>query len=217
MTIVQVPVKKVKGATVSVDTDKLPQAVYEYAIVIGLKELASRGMSKLKKEDYGTDGAFNAAVMEIAEKQVEGMYEGKTRIVGAKSKGAGKGPEHTEAMRLARLRVKEVIKASGGKISHYSASDITKGAKAYIEADPDTWYAAARESLSKAPKPTPGIDLAAMGLTEDPKKVKAAEEKKEKAKAAAAAKKAKETTAAGVVAAKKGGTKGRNPAHGVNH
>jgi len=36
MTIMQVPVTKGKG-TVEIDTDALPQAVYEYALLQGLK------------------------------------------------------------------------------------------------------------------------------------------------------------------------------------
>lgn len=213
MSIFQIPIKKVKGATVEINTDDLPLAIYEYALQIGLKELAARGASKLKKEDYATESAYNAEAKRVAEEQVQNMYAGKTRIVGAKATGAKKGAEHTEAMRLARLEVKAQLKAAGKKISAFSAADISKAATALINADQDTWYAAARESLAKLPQPTKGIDLAAI-LHEDPKKVAAAEAKAAKAKATREAKKG---ATAPVVAAKgKGGNKSK-PGASTSH
>lgn len=209
MTVYQIPCKKAKGKSVEVDTEKLPDAIYAYAIQIGLKELASRGMSKLKKEDFQSEGAFNNEVERIATEQVQAMYEGKTRIVGAKSAGAKKGAEHTEAMRLARIEVKSQLKAANMRVSAVSAKDISAAASALIDADQDYWYSVARESLSKAPKPTKGIDLAAI-IQEDPKKVKALEEKKEKA-AREKAQKAEKTTPA--VAAKGGKPKTKPAAH----
>ena len=42
----------------------------------------------------------------------------------------------TEAKRLARIAVKDLLKAAGKKVSHYSSAEITKAAVQLIESDP---------------------------------------------------------------------------------
>lgn len=174
MAILQIPLVKVKGAHIEVDTDKLHQDVYAYAMVLGLKALMNRGTSGEKAKGLSAD-----EYRQIAEKQLADAYEGKTRIIGQK-RTAGKkdGKEMTEAVRIAKETVKQMIKANGEKISHYSAGEITKAAKAIVDSDPETYLAAARENIAKAEmatSKTPKIDIMAMVAPDAGKVAKAAE------------------------------------------
>jgi hypothetical protein len=189
MGLYQIPVKKAKGRFVEVDTDsgKMPDHIYEYALQIGLRELVARGASDLKKQDYETESEYAAAAVEIAQKQVELMYAGKTRIVGAKTATKKQGVEYTEAIRLAKIQAREQYKNLAAtdktmpRVSHIPAKQWTEAAKAMVEADRDMWLATARESLARAAVPMTGFDISSM-VHADPKLVKKAEEKKAAAK-----------------------------------
>jgi uncharacterized protein YneF (UPF0154 family) len=145
MAIIQVPLAKAKGKFIDIDTDKVNADVWAYAVSIGLKSLANRGTAGEKAKGLSDD-----EYLEIAAKQVADMYAGKTRIIGAKRAAKRDGAEMTEAIRIAKETVKQMIRANGEKISHYSASEITKAAKAIVEADPDTYLGAAQENLARA-------------------------------------------------------------------
>lgn len=134
-----VPIAK-GGASIEVFTRDLPDNVYQAALLLGLKDLLNRGMTKVKspKNLQGEDKAkAQAAAMEIATKNAESLRAGKLpRIAGVKT-GDDKipGVVMTEARRLAKNLIKDEIKAAGGKISHYEAKDITAAANAYLETD----------------------------------------------------------------------------------
>src|SRR3546814_3687824 len=81
------------------------------------------------------------------------MYEGKVKITGAAKVKKASGAVMTEAMRLARNLVKDAMKANKIKISTVKASEITKAAKALIEADAS--ILATAESNLKAREATP--------------------------------------------------------------
>ena len=190
MSVMQIPVVKAKGQFVEIDTDKLPEAVYAYALQIGLKSLMNRGTTGKDAKDLDADG-----YLALAEKQRDAAYAGKTRIIGAKATKKRDTVEMAEAVRIAKQTVKDMIKANGEKISHYSAAEITKAAKAIVEADADTYLAAARENLAKAASVVGKggkADIMAL-MAKDAKKVAAAEAKKESTK------KEKAATSAGKV------------------
>ena len=178
--IIQVPVVKAKGKFVELKVNEVNADVWSYLIALGAKALVNRGTSGEGKKDLSDD-----EYVEIAMKQVEDMYSGKTRIIGQK-RTAGKkdSVEMAEAVRIAKETVKQQIKAAGQKISHYTASEITKYAKAYVEADPDTYLGAARENLARAAVAVGKPPKASLGFTPDPKKVAAAEKKTAERKAA---------------------------------
>jgi hypothetical protein len=175
MATLSIPVTKGK-ANVEFDTDALPDAVYQEALRLGLKELANRGMSKVTKAAYPNEEEMKAKAMEVAKANVENIVAGKIKFTGQKASKVS-GAVKTEAMRLARNLVKDAIKASGGKISHYEASEITKAAKELLEADQSLLKMAedniaAREQVGKTEK----IDLSKIAVSD--KLVAKAEAKK---------------------------------------
>src|SRR5438105_4308522 len=112
------------AGTVTVDTARLPDAVYREALMQGLKVIAERAMSKLTKETYPDETERRAAIKAKAEANIEEMYSGKTKITGAVAVKKASGAVMTEAMRLARNLVKDAMKANKIKISHVKASEI---------------------------------------------------------------------------------------------
>ncbi len=175
--ILSISVTKSKGS-IEVDTSKLPDDVYREVLIQGLKVLANRGMSKITKASTKDEAELKALAQAAAEKNLEAMYAGKIKFsAGVKAKKAS-GKVMTEAMRLARGIVKDEIKRSGGKVSHYEASEITKAAKAYLEADPAILTQAEANLAAREAIPTPTtINLSEL-IKASPKLVAAAEAKK---------------------------------------
>lgn len=199
MAVFSIPVVKAKGKFVEINTDAdgFPDAIYEYALLIGLKAIVNRGTSTLKRENFPSADAFEIEALAIAERQVADIYEGKTRLVGAKSKAAKSavGAEMTEALRLAKIECKAQVKAMGKvAISKVKAAEWTKAATAMVNADPDLWLSAARASLSAtAVRPVKGTDFLSTIQEDKTLSAKAAEKKatakaEREAKAAAKAK-----------------------------
>lgn len=179
-TLIAVPVPKGKG-TITVDIAKLPSDVYREVVLQGLKVLLGRSMSKITKANLPDDEVrFNEARVQ-AEKNLEAMYEGKVKITGAPKAEKVSGKVMTEATRLAREKVKQAIRDSGGKISHYKASEITAAAKEMIKADP-SFIEQAKQLLEMREKGETKIDIMAL-IKADPNLVAKDEaEKAEKAK-----------------------------------
>jgi len=175
--ILTIPVTKSKGS-VEIDTSTLPDDVYREVLIQGLKVLANRGMSKITKASTKDEAELKTLAQEQAEKNVEAMKAGKIKFsAGVKAKKAS-GKVMTEAMRLARGIVKDEIKRSGGKVSHYEASEITKAAKAYLEADPAILAQAEKNLAEREALPLPTtINLSEL-IKASPKLIAAAEAKK---------------------------------------
>jgi len=165
---------------VSVETSNLPDAVYREALMQGLKVLAERAMSKITKEAYPDEAQRKAAIKAKAEANIEDMYAGKTKITGQAKASKPKGAVMTEAMRIARNLVKDVMRQNKIKQSTVKASEITTAAKALIEADPSIITTAEANLAARAATPVK-IDIAAL-IHVDPELVKADEAKKAKAK-----------------------------------
>jgi hypothetical protein len=227
---IQIPVPKA-GATFEVDVDQFAEAnfplpVYLEIMLQGCKTLLNRGQSKLKSSK-GLEGADKekavAAIMEVVQKQFDAMLAGETRITGGKAKLKGVEREvKAEAMRLARLAVRDAIKASGGKISHYSAKKITEAAEEVLadEERGPQFMEIAKANVSKRhelDEPTVTADEAkakgsklikTLGLEADPKLVAKAEKAAAEKKAAKGAK-----VSAGVLAQAKPGTQHSSAKH----
>jgi hypothetical protein len=178
MAIMQVPVTKGKGI-IEIDTDSLPEAVYAEALLQGLKTLVNRGQSKITVKELGDTETVKREAMLAAEKQKEKILSGDIKFSGKAKATKVSGAVNTEAMRIARNRVKDAIKASGKRISHYTAKDISAAAKSLIEADPSI-LADAEAAIAKRSEIPVATDLLAM-LKEDPKLVAKAEAKKAEA------------------------------------
>lgn len=165
MAIMKVPVTKGKDA-VEIDTDKLPEAVFAEAVLQGLKTLINRGMSKVTVKDLGSEEEVRKEAMIIAQKNVEKVLEGDIKFSGKSGKSKVSGAVNTEAMRIARNRVKDAMKAQGIKISYVKASDITAAAKELVAAD-ESIIAEAQANLDTRAKTPIAIDITSL-VKEDP-------------------------------------------------
>lgn len=177
MPVVNIVVIKGKG-TVAIDTDALPDAVYQAALLIGLKDLANKGMSKITKTTYPNEEELKAAAMAKATENAEAIANGTIKLPGTKS-ASGKVPGEvmTEARRLAKAIIKEQMKAAGLKVSHYPAKEITAAANALIESDA-TIIATATDNIAQR-KAAPAVEGNILAtLKADPKLVAEAEAKK---------------------------------------
>src|SRR6266403_969496 len=85
MAELSVPITKGKGS-VTIDTETLPDEVYKEAMLLGLKELCNRGMSKLTKASTKDAEELASLAMAQAEKNVEAIAQGKIRFLGKKAK-----------------------------------------------------------------------------------------------------------------------------------
>ena len=177
MAILQVPITKGKGF-IEIDTEDgeaLPSEVYKEALLLGLKELCNRGMSKLTKASFnGDEEALKAGAMAQAEKNVEAIAQGKIRFLGKKAKTGESAAVMTEARRLAKNLVKDGIKAAGMKISHVEAKDITAAANELLANDPSL-IEQAKANLEERAKVPAKVDLIKSLIKESPKLVAKAE------------------------------------------
>ncbi len=183
MAKLQIPVTKSKG-TVEIDTDNIPDEVYQEALLQGLKVLVNRGMSKITKAELGDEATVKTEAQVKAEKNVEDIKAGKIKFSGTKVKKAS-GAVMTEARRLARNLVKDEMKRLGIKISHVEASEITKAANALLAED-DSIVEQAKVNIAereaKVEKTGLAIDVKALVQT-SPELVAKAEARKAKPKA----------------------------------
>lgn len=187
MALLRVPVTKGgKDAFIEFETNDIPEAVYAEALLQGLKVLANRGTSKITKEAYPVPEEMKAAAVAKAEEQkaemlkvdTDGKYIGKTKLTGQKaSSSKASGKVMTEARRLAREVVKDLMKKNGIKISHVKASEITAVANELIAQD-DSFITKAEENLAaREAIPTTAINIRDL-IKVDPKLVAADEAKK---------------------------------------
>lgn len=198
---IAIPVTKAK-ASIEVCVDDLPPDVYKEVLIQGLKTLLNRGQADIKTtglKDKELEKA-QAIAMDVAKDNLEKVYSGKVRMSkGVKSKGLS-GAVKTEAMRIARLIIKDGLKAAGKKISHIPAKDISAAAAAYLETEQGKEIVAQAQAAIKEREQKEGAAKEALegiivGVKEDAKLVAKAEQaaakKKKPAKDGVVAQKAK--------------------------
>ena len=176
MPIIQIPITKGKS-TVEINTDDIPDKVYQEIVLQGLKTLLNRGMSKITKASTKDEDEMKSLAMEAAAKNVEAVMSSTIKFTGGKAKKAS-GAVMTEARRLARNLVKDAMKEAGIKVSHVEAKEITAAANELLEADPSILEQAKTNLEERAKKPI-AIDIKALVKT-SPKLVAKAEERKAK-------------------------------------
>lgn len=196
-TPIHVPIPKAGvGVTFEIDPNvvmdaSFPEDVLREILMQGLKVLINRGQTKLPSTKGMKPGAQKEqAVKDIlaaVEKQWQNCLEGKVRITGGKTKKAT-GAIKVEAMRIARQRIKDSLKAKGKKLSYYTAKEITQAAERYLAGAHGAAIMQLAEEQIKARESqlqqvSAGIDLTE-GLKEDAKLVAKAQEKAAKAKKA---------------------------------
>lgn len=206
---VHVPVVKAttKGAPASIEVcwDHLPGDVMKEAIVQGLKVIINRGAGPDSGANKATEEGRETA-MKLALANVQKLYEGKIRMTAA-SRTKVSGALKTEAMRIARAIIRDAIKDSGAKISHYKPKAISEAAAKLLESErgKEVW-AAAKKALEERAKEETGLKKEVSGLIAglqpDEELVKKAKAKAKKAEvpadliAGAAAKKGAPTSVA---------------------
>src|SRR5258706_11857862 len=84
MAELMVPITKGKD-TVKFQTDDLLEEVYAEALLLGLKELANRGMSKITKASTKDEAELKSLAMAQAEKNVEAIMAGKKPVLAKKT------------------------------------------------------------------------------------------------------------------------------------
>lgn len=174
-TVVYAKITKAGNAVVEFDYSKVNDQKYEMIIEAGVTTLLNTRMTKVTKALIPNEDDRKAAALAIAEENRDNLYEGTfTRTTKSTVTASASREEMTEALRLARLAVKDEIRRQGGKLSHYNVTDITTEAKKIVKGNP-SFMAQAKTNLStlvRAPSP--------IVLHEDPKKVKAEAERKAK-------------------------------------
>lgn len=199
MALFQVPITKGgKTAFIEVNTGSADGAdpgdvtdeVMHEVILQGLKVILNRGQSKITGETYPDEKERQEAAMAKARQTFEEMKRNEIRFMGKRPKKDVTGEVMTEAMKVARAYVKQVMKDKGIKVSHVPAKEITRVAKDLVAENPElieqakATVAARKE---KAAAITIRGDLSAMV---DPKLVAKSETEKAERKAASSAKKA---------------------------
>lgn len=189
MSEVQVPIVKGK-ASLTINTDEIPEDVYREIVLQGLKVILNRGTSKIKKSLYPDEEELKAAAMAKAAEQLDLVKTSKIKFTGGKAKKAS-GAVMTEAMRVARALVRDAMKAQGLKISHYPASEITKAAKALLDSEQGPSILAQAEATiaERSKAPTLAVDIKAI-IHESPELVAKAEAAKAAKKGQLSAKQA---------------------------
>ena len=174
-----IPISKGKDLYVRVELNKLieslPLEVLTEVYLQGIKHVVNaRGMSKQSSAKTLTGNELekaNAILLAIAEDNLVAMQKGEIRITGGKAKTKGMERQvKTEAMRLAKLAVKDAIKAEGKvKVSHIPAKQITALATELIESDQgDDFIAQAKENLAVREKKEAALKIDISGLKADP-------------------------------------------------
>lgn len=188
--VVNIRIIKAGNKKIPVDVSQLNDQMFKMVVEAGLEALLNTKMSKVKSGkaleelDDKAKAEFLDMAMEKAEENLAKLYDGTFKKGRAATTDAsGKkidAKTMTEAMRLARNVVRDGIKAAGGKISHYAASDITEAAKEILANDPSI-LEEAKANLAKRTATPAKVDISAL-IKPSPKLVKAAEAKAAEAK-----------------------------------
>jgi len=160
--MISVGVTKGKAGSVELDVNRVPDVVHAYAYALGYKQLVNRGMSKIDKDD-------REALMTKARENIEAIYAGKVRIIGA-TKAKIPAAQMKVARDEAREDVKAALKAAGRKLSRYKPSTITQAANALIASDPSYLERAAAVVAARGKKTTKADAdslIAKLGITAD--------------------------------------------------
>ena len=173
MAIISVPIAKGgKEASIDVDTAAYSDEVYAYVLAEGLKAIANARMSKVgavtKLSGKELEDA-QAMALKIATENLDKLASGEVKKAKGKSASGEDRKVTTEARRLGREVIKDMIKAAKGRIGDYSAKQITEAADELIKGDP-SFVVKAKENLASRNDTLPVLDIGAL-IQPDAKKV----------------------------------------------
>lgn len=168
-----------KCGSVDVDPEKITDdAIYEAIFKIGLETVVNKvGMSKIatgitKLTGKAHDDAV-AAVRKQAEENVKAIYAGTIKL-GRGAAAKRSGAVNTEAMRLAKALVKDLLRNQGYKIGAFSAGELTEYAKEVLAGNPELYKKAEANLVERAETKVKGFDIKAMlGTRADDEELKA--------------------------------------------
>ena len=174
--------------------NEFPGVSLKKLLVDGLKVNLNSRMQKITGEK--TD-ASKAAALEIAEKNLSNLREGKVDVRAAKSDAKVPQAVKVEAERLAKAVIKAEIKKAGQvKISHVPAKEITAAARLLLaNANGAKLWDMAKANIAAREAEEASIKIDVSGIKADPKLAAKVEKANEKKKAETAAKKAGKTVA----------------------
>lgn len=196
-TVFQVPISKggktafieVNGASPEEGGD-IPDDVMHEVILQGLKVVLNRSMTKITGETYPNEDERKAAAMAKAQQNFEAMKRSEIRFMGKRPKKEISGEVMTEAMRVARAHIKQIMKDNNIKVSHVPAREVTKAAKELIAENPEL-IEQAKATVEARKEKAKGINLKVdLAALVDEKLVAKDEAQKAERKAASSAKKA---------------------------
>lgn len=145
--------------TMDVDTSKFSIKDYKAIFIAGLEVMIMKsGMSKLRPGITRLEGKEREErtkqIREQAAKNLEAMYEGNLK--GSKTKPKTSGAVQTEAMRLAKEMVKDMIRAANQKIGAYKPKELTEAAKQVLSDNPHL-IKTAEENLASRVQDAKGV------------------------------------------------------------
>lgn len=134
-----------RGVTVTVDTDKMPEAAIAYATRYGFIQCIADAASGAEKTATETGVPVADVTRELMQRKIDALLRGDIRVGSARTAD----PVKAEAIRIATEKVKTAVRAKGHKVSEFDAKwyrgkaleliakrpDITEQAKKNVEAN----------------------------------------------------------------------------------
>jgi hypothetical protein len=166
------------GKSIEIDADtvnSLDPSIFQEIIVAGLEALLNKRMSKITgvtKLEGAEKADAQASAFKIANENLAKLKAGES-LTRKKTEGPKLSAQvRAEAMRLARMIIKDSIREAGMRVSEVETKVITEAAKQYLagEGGP-ALIAQAEANLAKKPKVETKIDLSALGVAVSPKLV----------------------------------------------
>jgi len=176
--IAQIALKGEAGA-IEINFTALPDQTYQALLIAGAEAFLNKangaakclaGITKLEGKELEDR---KKEVLKAAEQTAQQLREG---IVPGAKKAKASGAVSTEAMRLAKNMVKDLIRNSGQKIGAYSAKELTAAAKTVLERNPALIQLAEKNLAERATeaKGTSALNLKGLfGAKADSDEVKA--------------------------------------------
>jgi len=170
---------KGSAGAIEMNFSTLPDQIYQALLIAGAEAFLNKangaakslaGITKLEGKELEDR---KKEVLEAAEKTAQQLRDG---IVPGAKKAKASGAVQTEAMRLAKAMVKDLIRNSGQKVGAYTAKELTVAAKEVLERNPSLLQLAEKNLAERATdaKGTKSLDLKGLfGAKAESEEVKA--------------------------------------------
>ena len=136
--LISVPVSKA-GIDFDLDLDQTPDEIYKIMLVTGAKTLLGRGLTKFTVRGLVGEEleAMREKIAQKVQETIQSIYKNTIRIAGRRKAKTGiPRAVLTEAMKQAKEAIKVILRKKKIKLSTVKASELTKAATSYLEANP---------------------------------------------------------------------------------